>query len=212
MVNESDRIAALREYNILDTAADKMFDNLTQLAATICNAPISLVSLVDVDRQWFKSHFGLDAQETPRSQAFCAHAILDDEVMIVEDASSDERFQTNPLVTGEPNIRFYAGAPLIVRDGHSLGTLCIIDRVPRTLDDAQLKSLKILRDAVVAQLELRRTVADLRNLEALLPICAWCKNVKVADTDEWQSLDRYLETIAPVTHGICPDCVKKLEE
>jgi GAF domain-containing protein len=212
MDNESERIAALREYKILDTAAEKMFDNLTQLAATICNAPISLVSLVDVDRQWFKSHYGLDARETPRSQAFCAHAILDEEVMIVEDASSDERFKSNPRVTAEPNIRFYAGAPLTVRDGHSLGTLCIIDRVPRTLDDVQLESLKVLRDAVVTQLELRRTVADLRNIEALLPICAWCKNVKVVETSEWLRLDRYLETIVPVTHGMCPDCAEKHAE
>src|SRR6266849_9179424 len=163
--NEADRLRALRSYRILDTKPEERFDELTQLAALICGVPISLITLVDSHRQWFKSRFGLDVQETPRAQAFCTHAIMQPEMFVVPDASQDERFAQNPLVTGDLHIRFYAGAPLAARDGHLLGTLCVIDREPHTLTPAQTEALKILSRLVIANVELQ---SDLRELKGAL--------------------------------------------
>lgn len=142
--DESERIAALQAARLLDTPAEASFDELTALAADLCDAPIALVSLVDADRQWFKSCRGLDASETPREQSFCAHAILGEGVFEVNDASLDPRFADNPLVTGEPGIRFYAGVPVSAPDGHPIGTLCVIGRQPRTLDQRQRDQLSRL--------------------------------------------------------------------
>ncbi len=161
-LNESDRLATLRALAVLDTPPEPAFDDLTRLAATLCGTPIALVSLVDDCRQWFKSRYGIDATETPREVAFCTHAILDTALFVVEDATADDRFRDNPLVIGEPNIRFYAGMPLITPDGHAVGTLCVIDRVPRTLRDDQREALRVLARQVVAQLQLRRQVASLQ--------------------------------------------------
>jgi len=161
-VNDAERLLALRAYKILDTKPEERFDELTRLAALICRVPISLISLIDTDRQWFKSRFGLDVQETPRAQAFCTHAIMQPEMFVVPDASKDERFAHNPLVTGDPHIRFYAGAPLAARDGHVLGTLCVIDREPHTLTEAQKEALKIVGRLVIANIELRRDLDELR--------------------------------------------------
>lgn len=211
--NERDRLAVLKRLDILDTAAEEALDNLVRLAAVICKAPISLISLVDEDRQWFKAKVGLDAEETPRELAFCAHAILDDKTMVVEDASSDERFSDNLLVTENPNIRFYAGAPLSVAD-MNLGTLCVIDDKPRELDESQREALEVLRDAVVAQLELRRVQKDLRDLQGLLPLCAWCNSVNTGDNSrpEWVSLEEHISRTERVSHGICPNCAAKAGE
>lgn len=133
--NESARLATLRSLNILDTAPEERFDRLTRLARRLFGVPIAVVSLVDENRQWFKSCVGLDATETPRDVSFCAHAIAHDDILMIPDARADERFHDNPLVTHEPGIRFYAGCPLTVPNGAKLGTLCLIDVRPRELDD-----------------------------------------------------------------------------
>ncbi len=160
--NESIRLADLRSFDILDTVAEEAYDAITYLAAEICDVPIALISIVDKERQWFKSRVGLDATETHRDLAFCAHAIREpSSLLIVPDASADPRFSTNPLVTDDPSIRFYAGAPLVSPAGNALGTLCVIDREPRVLTGEQEKALAALSIQVMALLELRRTVRDL---------------------------------------------------
>ena len=158
---ETERLDALRRLKVLDTPAEKSFDDIARLAASICEVPIALVSLIDRDRQWFKSRFGIGATETHRDLAFCAHAILGGDLFVVPDTSNDDRFRENALVTGEPKIRFYAGHPLTTPEGFNLGTLCAIDRVPRELTSMQLDALAVLAQQVVAQLMLRRQVDEL---------------------------------------------------
>jgi anti-sigma regulatory factor (Ser/Thr protein kinase) len=161
--DESARLAALRRYRILDTEPEQGFDDLTLLASQICGTPIALITLVDENRQWFKSRIGLTDDQTERNVSFCTHAIRQPgQVMVVPNALEDARFADNPLVLREPHIRFYAGAPLTTSDGHALGTLCVIDRVPRKLTPAQLNALDALRRQVEAQLELRRNLHELR--------------------------------------------------
>jgi PAS domain S-box-containing protein len=176
-LNERDRLETLGRYAILDTLPEQQFDDLTFLASQICGTPISLISLVDRERQWFKSHFGLEVEETPREMSFCAHAILGDGVMEVRNATEDQRFADNALVQGDPRIRFYAGAPLITPDGHKMGTLCVIDRSPRELSEYQMKALEALARQAMAQMELWRTVrrleaADLARQQALSHLAA----------------------------------------
>ena len=154
--DEIQRLHSLRECQVLDTPPQDVFDDLTKLAARLCEAPIALVSLVDVERQWFKSTVGIDAKETPRDWAFCAYAILGSEPFIITDASTDPRTRDNPLVLGPPHIRFYAGIPLRMADGHALGTLCVIDTKPRKISPQQLADLEALARQVTSQLESRR--------------------------------------------------------
>jgi diguanylate cyclase (GGDEF)-like protein/PAS domain S-box-containing protein len=164
--NEAARLRALRELAVLDTAPEPAFDDITALAAYVCKRPIALVSLVDADRQWFKSRRGLDVQETPRDVAFCAHAILDPaQVMVVPDAQRDERFADNPLVTSAPHVRFYAGAPLVTDSGEALGTLCVLDREPGEMSVAEIDGLRTLARHAMAQLESRRSDVTLLRLE-----------------------------------------------
>ena len=201
--SEAARLAALRRYRILDTEPERNFDDLALLASQICGTPMALITLVDEHRQWFKSRVGMSTTETSRAISFCAHAIQQRDLFIVTDASSDERFQNNPQVTGDSQIRFYAGAPLVTPDGHALGTLCVVDRVSRTLTTDQLEALDALRRQVEAQLELRlnlmqlqraldardraeqeqtKLIAELRashenvrRLSALMPFCSTCQ-------------------------------------
>ncbi|MEE4243901.1 MAG: ATP-binding protein, partial [Kangiellaceae bacterium] len=166
--DEAQRIETLNEYDILDTLPEQEFDDLTEIAAAICGTNIALVSLVDRDRQWFKSKVGLDAEETHRDLAFCAHAILQKEVFVVEDASKDERFFDNPLVTQAPDIRFYAGVALRAYNGQPMGTLCVIDQQSQAFSDEKAKALQALGRQVESQLELRRHIDQLRATQGQL--------------------------------------------
>lgn len=162
--NEAGRIKALKEYQILDTGPEAKFDSLIQIAAFICNSSISLISLIDTDRQWFKAKIGLEDKETPRNISFCQYAILHEELFEVEDALEDDRFKNNPLVLGPPFIRFYAGAPLKTPEGYIIGTLCVIDQKPKKLDAKQKSILQVLADQVIANLELIKKNRELIRL------------------------------------------------
>lgn len=153
---EARRLAALKALMVLDSPEEQAYDDLTRFAADLCDTPIALISLIDAERQWFKSRVGLQVRETPREHAFCATAIqTPDQVTVVRDATQDARFAGNPLVTGFPKIRFYAGAPLVTSDGQTLGTLCVIDHRPRELDATQIERLRFMADQVIAVLEQR---------------------------------------------------------
>ena len=161
-IDEAARLKSLYDYDILDTEAEKTFDDITQLVAQICNMPISLISLVDSERQWFKSKIGLAPQQTAKDIAFCTHAIHQKKVFEVEDTLHDERFFDNPLVTSTPNIRFYAGTPLVSPDGHVIGTLCVIDDKPNKLTQDQRQALEVLGRSVISQMELRKNIKILK--------------------------------------------------
>jgi len=154
---ELERLQALKNYNILDTPQESEFDDIVAQAAAICNTPISLISLITEERQWFKASIGLEVKETPRSVSFCHYAIEEEAVLEIPNALMDLRFFKNPLVTGNPNMRFYAGAPLVTPQGHKLGTLCVIDTEPRELSEEQRFALAELAEQVVVQMELRLT-------------------------------------------------------
>jgi PAS domain S-box-containing protein len=205
---EPERLEALRRYRVLDTPSEKAFEDLAYLASHICGTPISLVSLIDSDRQWFKARVNFERPETPREEAFCAHAILGKDLLIVPDASADRRFAANPMVAGERGIRFYAGAPLITSDGFAVGTLCVMDRKPRTLTPGQTEALRALSRQVVAQLELRRrmslereeaddvlheTEETLRVLVSQMPAILWTVDRELRFTSSMGAGRKFLE-------------------
>ncbi|MEB3359967.1 MAG: PAS domain S-box protein [Synechococcales bacterium] len=190
--NEEQRLRKLLDYGILDTPPEPAYDDLTLLAAHICQAPIALISLLDAHRQWFKSAVGLNESETPRDIAFCTHTILDQDPMVVPDATADARFSQNPLVTSDPHIRFYAGAPLRSPDGYALGTLCVIDTQPRQLSAEQVAALEALSRQVVSQLELRL------NLQRLSKVLEESQQINAAlqeSQQRFQEQQRLYETI-----------------
>jgi len=207
----------LSQYRILDTAPERAFNDIIELASFICQTPIAFMSLVAEDRQWFKAAKGIKITETPRDDAFCSYTILRPEVLVVEDAGKDDRFANLPLVKGHPGFRFYAGAPLVTREGYALGSLCAVDTRPHQLNEEQIRALEALARTVVSELELRRVSKDLREaaanikaLRGLLPICSYCKGVR-DDEGYWQSVEAYVESHsdAHFTHGICPACLEK---
>jgi GAF domain-containing protein len=227
LFGEAARLAALRQYDILDTPPEAPFDDLARVAALVCGTPIALISLIDSTRQWFKARVGVDATETPRSIAFCDHAIRSpDSVMVVPDATADDRFKNNPLVTGDTHIRFYAGAPLVTPKGQSVGTLCAIDRAPRGLTPEQADALGVLARQVVAQLELRRGLVELARHNAglretldkgrlpagcVVTLCAWTRALQVGQ-GPWVSVEQFIrETVGlPVVHGISDEAIRRL--
>jgi len=233
--NETLRLRSLQEYRILDTDPEDAYDDLVKLAAYICGTPISTVTLVDAERQWFKARVGFTHNGDPRDQSICAHAIMDDELFIVPDTTLDPRFRDFAAVLHGPKIRFYAGAQLRDRDGFNIGTLCVIDNQARELTSEQKDALTILSRQVMAQMELKRNLHDLKmslierdiveeaksqlieeleraleqvnTLTGLLPICAWCKKVR-DDNGYWDEVENYVaeHSTATFSHGICPEC------
>lgn len=214
---EAARLEALRQYRILDTPSEQSYDDITAIAAFICDVPIALISLVDADRQWFKSKIGLEVSETSRDVSFCAHAILDQRIMIINDAIHDARFVDNPLVTCVPGIRFYAGVPLVTPDGHSIGTLCVIDHQPRDLSAKQIEMLNALARQIVMQLEQKRIAAQLADaldkielMEGLIPICSYCKGIR-NDKGYWSTVEKFIQHYSSdveFSHGVCDRCMQ----
>jgi GAF domain-containing protein len=218
---ENARLAALARYHILDTPPEREFDALAQLAGLILEAPISVINLIDRDRQWFKSEIGIGTRELPLDVSICRHAILQKGLFVVPDTTQDDRFKCNPLVTGTPHLRFYAGALLETGEGLPLGTLCVLDYRPRSITEAQGRALELLASQVMSLFELRlasRQLAlrnqeleearvQIKTLEGILPICAQCKKIR-DDKNDWQPIESYLVSRAEVsfTHGLCPTC------
>jgi len=220
---EIERLAALRSYEILDTPPDGAFDRITALAARHFHVPVALVSLVDEDRIWFKSRHGLDADQIPRSPGLCASVIFSDEAYVVRNALEDPRTLANPLVAGAMGLRFYAAVPLVTHDGHRLGTMNIIDFVPRELDAAGLSDLYEFAGLVMDQMELRlsarKMIAALSRavrgaersaeLERLVTVCAWSKKIQV--DGKWVTFEEFLvdNLGVRITHGIDPESARK---
>lgn len=166
--NEAERLKALRSYDLTGSEPDPDLYELVQLAGHQCETPIALISLLESDHQWFLARTGLKAPETSRDVAFCAYTIMSDQIMVVEDALHDDRFRNNAMVTGDPNIRFYAGMPLITGEGFAIGTLCVIDRKPRTLTASQAIALRVLARQLVNSIELRKKVRQYQQAQQSL--------------------------------------------
>jgi len=214
---ERERLEALRQYRILDTSPERGFDDITYLASALCATPIAVVTFIDKDRQWFKSRIGLTVPQTARSISICAYTILQHSIMVVPDLTSDQRFADNPMVTGTPDLRFYAGVPVFSRHGFPLGTVAVMDRTTRTLTVGQEESLRAISRLASSMLELRRVngeliaAQDAMNLYSeILPVCSSCRKVKSED-GEWVILEHYVKDhLHDTSQGICPDCANRL--
>lgn len=229
---ERNRLRALNSHEILDTEAEPEFDRLTRLASLSLDVPMALVSLLDSERQWFKSKVGLDVSQTPREWAFCQYTIRQDAPLIVNDARQDSRFADNPLVVGEPHVRFYAGVPLRDEDGFAMGTLCIIDTKAREFSNQEREVLQLLAEQVRQLLANRRRklqaaahdfareqeLTKLRDamrhvswLSGLLKICSNCRQIKNRE-GKWQSLEAFIQnnSDASFSHSICRECRDEL--
>ena len=221
---EVERLAALHSYEVLDTPPDGAFDRITALAARHFDVPVALVSLVDEDRIWFKSRYGLGAEEIPRSPGLCASVIFSDDAYVVRNAIEDPRTLANPLVAGKMGVRFYAAVPLVTHDGHRLGTMNIIDFKPRDLDARGLSDLHEFAGLVMDQMELRlsarKAIAALTqvfqgverstDLEKLVTVCAWSRKIKV--DGRWVTFEEFLvdNLGVRITHGIDPEVARTL--
>ena len=209
--DEAARLQTLHQCRVLDTAPSPYFDGLTDLARDLFGASIALISLVDEQRLWFKSSTGLDVPEVPRIQSLCDYAIQNRDTLVVADAADDPRFASAPLVTGAPNIRFYAGAVLEMSNGSRIGTLCVIDQRPQQPGAALIGKLEILRSAVVTQLEF-----DLLQHQAGASVlkCAWCDRIHVSGDARgiWIPAADYLERVGVTSHGICGDCQQSMSD
>jgi GAF domain-containing protein len=215
--DEQARLDALHDFGVLDGASERRFDDIAALASTSLDMPIAMISLVAEDRQWAMASVGIERGELPREHAFCHHAILQDEPMVIEDTRADGRFADNPLVTGSSALRFYAAAPLIAAGGFRLGTVCVLDRKPRTLAPHGLEILTLLARQVVDLFELRLAATRLdgalqrlQTMATLIPICSHCRKVR-DESNHWSTLERLVQakTGSRFTHGICPECVRE---
>lgn len=214
---ERARLDALRRYGVLDCEPEQRFDDIVMLASSVLEMPIAMISLVDKQREWSLAATGIERGELPRDDSPCVHAILDDEPLVIHDTVMDPRVSSSPLVTDEPHIRFYAGAPLITPSGYRVGALSVLDQIPRMLGERELAILTRLAAQVVELLEHRLTAARLvdalqrlQTMASLIPICSHCRKVRDG-SNHWMSLERFVQatTGSRFTHGICPDCVRE---
>lgn len=204
--NEAERVAALHSFGILDTKPESQFDDLTSLSAMACKVPMAWICFIDEGRQWFKSTVGLQLQQSPRKLAMCAHAILSDSLMVVEDASDDHRFAENPFVATPSGVRFYASAPLQVAPRIRIGTLSVADTKPRQISSFEAHALRTIGESVVAQLKLLYEHQSVpRPLDGHVLTCAWCRKFH-SRTGDWVTAEEYLQHRFSSTHGICPAC------
>ena len=210
-------MSALAEYRILGARPEQCYDDITRIASLTCGTPISLMSLVDAEKQWFKSRCGFETKETSRDVSFCAHSIASPELLIIEDALLDERFKSNPLVIEKPKILLYAGFTLQAPNDQRIGTLCVIDRKPGHLSDKQHQIMVALSRQVVSLLELRKrsirlldALTHMHNVEGIITTCSYCKEVRDIN-GEWQHLEKYLSKITDIrfSHGVCDVCMEK---
>ena len=220
---DPERLRALRATGLLEDEPSEALERLTRLASRIIDAPVSLVSMVDEDRQVFAAEVGLEEPwasrgETPLAYSFCQHVVRNRDALVVGDATEDDRVRDNPSIE-ELGVRSYAGMPMTTADGHVLGSFCVIDDRPREWSEGELEILRDLASAAVTEIELRRTadaleraLSKIRTLEGLIPLCAWCRKVR-DDAGYWQELERYVREKAGVeiTHGICPSCAEEME-
>ena len=209
--SEFHRQSALEECGALDGDADPFFRELLALAAKTCDTPVAVVSLVELDRLRFYACHGIEAEGAPREGSLCASTLVAEAPLLIRDASEDPRFAEGPLVTGWPHIRFYAGIPIELDGSIRLGSFCVIDGRPRTLNAHQVETLQVLAKAAATQFELNRLRRSIAQSSEPLCVCAWCKNVAVqAPNDEpeilWMPMEAFLEREKVLTHGICPSC------